>query len=123
LGSGAALLTADDLHTAYGRKESEQLSIANFLRIRKSSSVALRRKEEAKDAVEARGPGVLIVQAVGDAKVAEVRILRVRAIMPALLKEATVKEISIAEVAKTFRGAHVEPDTEIGPDAASREGP
>jgi hypothetical protein len=94
-------------HGAWAQK-SEHLSIANFLRIRKSwnaISVALSRKEEAEDLVEPARPGILIVLPALNSPVTEVE-----AVAPTALDEAAMEKVGVAEVAQAFGSAHVKPD-------------
>jgi hypothetical protein len=63
------------------------------------------RKEELEDAVEARGPGVFVVESAGDAEVVEVDV-----VAPAALEEAAVEGVGVAEMAEAFGGAHIQPD-------------
>ena len=66
-------------------------------------------EEELEDFTEAGGPGVFVVQAARNPEVAEVL-----AVAPAALAKAGVEKIAVAQVAQTFRGAHVQPDAQRG---------
>ena len=57
------------------------------------------------DAVEAACPGLFVVDAAGDAQVAEVHF-----VLPAAGEQALVQEVAIAQVAQAFAHAHVQPD-------------
>ncbi len=110
--SGLPLKSVDRNRHDWRTKKSEHLSIADFAHFCNgcgAKSLGSTRKKKAKNVFKTGGPGSFVVGGAGYSEVSEIL-----PVSPAALLEAAMEEIGVTEVAKTFRGAHVEPDADIG---------